>query len=319
MISHQGKIMEQRIKISVGGDTYVSEVIRNSLKTIDLFEIVDSDDFSQSDIIYWVFGKGPSIKKYFFFWLKKDPLFIIHWIGSDVLIEMQKDQDHGLNRLINFIQDRLFRWKMKRGGLLNFAGAPWLVNELSEVPIQAIYLPITTIDSTKLGPVTIRHEKDIDFLSYVPLNRFTFYGGDKIVELARRWQNYHFLMVCVDLTEIPQDFMEKMPKNLTLYPKIAWNKMPELYQRSKFFIRYTQHDSESLSVFEALYYNLQVLWTYDFPHTHKIETLERLSDSIPELVKNWQPNERGHDYIVKNFSLEKWRTDFLAIIQNKLP
>jgi len=311
--------MEQRIKISVGGDKYVSEVIRDSLKTMHLFEVVDSDDFSRSDIIYWVFGKGPSIKKYFLFWLRKDPLFIIHWIGSDVLIEMHKDQEHGLNRIINFIQDRLFRWKMKRGGLLNFAGAPWLVDELSKVPIRATYLPITTIDSTKLGPVAIQHEKDIDFLSYIPFNRFTFYGGDKIVELARRWQNYHFLMVCVDLTEIPQDFIEKMPKNMTVYPRIEWNNMPELYQRSKFFIRYTQHDSESLSVFEALYYNLQVLWTYDFPHTHKIETLERLSNSIPELVKNWQPNEQGHDYIVKNFSLEKWRTDFLAIIQSKFP
>jgi hypothetical protein len=110
-----------------------------------------------------------------------------------------------------------------------------------------------------------------------------------------------------------------MPENVTIYPRIERNNMPELYQRSKFFIRYTQHDSESLSVFEALYYNLQVLWTYDFPHTHKIETLERLSNSIPELVKNWQPNEQGHDYIVKNFSLEKWRTDFLTIIQSKFP
>ena len=116
--------MEQRIKISVGGDKYVSEVIRDSLKTIDLFEIVDSDDFSQSDIIYWVFGKGPSIKKYFLFWLRKDPLFIIHWIGSDVLIEMQKDQEKGFNRIINFIQDTLFRWKMKRGGYLILPGLP---------------------------------------------------------------------------------------------------------------------------------------------------------------------------------------------------
>jgi hypothetical protein len=317
-VIYQEKCMKQRIKISVGGDEYVSEVIRDSLKTIDLFEVVNSDDFSRSDIIYWVFGKGPSIKKYFLFWIKKDPLFIIHWIGTDVLIEMQKNQEHGSNRIINFIQDSLFRWKIKRGGLINFAGAPWLVDELSKLPIHATYLPITTIDSSKLGPVDLQHEKDIDFLSYIPFNRFTFYGGDKIVELAKRWQNYHFLIFCADLTEIPNDFVEKMPKNLTIYPRIERNEMAEFYQRSKFFIRYTQHDSESLSVFEALYYNLQVLWTYDFPHTHKIETLERLSDSIPSLVKNWQPNYPGHDYIVENFSLEKWRADFLAIIQSKL-
>jgi hypothetical protein len=137
------------------------------------------------------------------------------------------------------------------------------------------------------------------------------------VKLATRYPEYNFLIICADIHEVPRDFFEKLPGNVTITPRVARSRMPEFYQRSKFFIRYTEHDSESLSVFEALYYNLQVLWTYDFPHTIKIGTFESISDSIPSLVKNWQPNEQGHDYIVKQFSLEKWRADFLAILRNR--
>jgi len=116
-----------------------------------------------------------------------------------------------------------------------------------------------------------------------------------------------------------EDFMEKLPRNVSISPRVERSKMPEIYQRSKYFIRYTRHDSESLSVFEALYFNLQVLWTYDFPHTIKIESQEKLSDSIPSLVKNWESNYPGHEYVLKNFSIEKWRTDFLKVIHSKLP
>jgi len=150
---------------------------------------------------------------------------------------------------------------MKRGGFIYLAVAPWLVDELSKVHIQATYLPITSIDIHNLGTVDSQQEKDIDFLRSVPFKRFDFYGGDNIVKLARRWQNYQFLIICPDLTEIPSDFIEQMPKNILVSPKVEGIKMPELYQRSKFFIRYTQHDGISLSVLEALYFNLEVLWT----------------------------------------------------------
>jgi hypothetical protein len=280
--------------------------------------MVKSDNLNHSDIIYWIFGRGPSIKKYFFLWIKKDPIIINHWVGSDVTVEIESTQKHGIYRIQNFIEKFIYDWKMKKGGLINLAEAPWLIDELSKININATYLPLTTIDEHKLKPVDIHHVKDIDFLSYVLFHRFDFYGGDKIVELAHRWQNYSFLIICADIQEIPQDFIEKMPKNLTISPRVDRSTVLGFYQRSKFFIRYTQHDGMPLSILEALYYNLQVLWTYDFPYTQKIETQEKLSDSISTLVKNWYPNENGHAYVLENFSVEKWKADFLEIIQNKV-
>ena len=216
--------MNQRIKISVWGPTgplnILGESLNNCLKTLHIFEVVDSD-CREPDVIYWVGGKGPSIKKYFLFWIKKNPLIINHWIGTDVLEEMKKNQCPGLKRIQNFILDSIIRWKMKRGGLINLAVAPWLVDELSKVNIPATYLPLTTIETDYLGTVDIQHKKDIDFLSYVQFRRFDFYGGDKIVALATRWKNYKFLMILGDLTEIPPDFFEKIPGKCYCFPKSA--------------------------------------------------------------------------------------------------
>jgi hypothetical protein len=314
--------MDKRMKISVWGSSgplnILQDTLNKCLQGIDFLEVVDSD-YKHPDIIYWVGGKGPSIKKYLLFWIKKNPIIINHWIGSDVIAEMEKKQHQGIQRTGNFILDSIVWWKMKRGGLINVAVAPWLVDELAQSDIPATCLPITTLDPHFLGTPDIQHAKDIDFLSYVQLRRFDFYGGDKIVKLAERWKDYTFLIILGDLTEIPPDLVEKMPGNVTISPRVERDKMPGLYQRSKFFLRYTQHDGLSLSVLEALYFNLEVLWTYDFPYTHKIETFEKVSDSIPYLVKSWHPNDRGHAYVIEHFSLEKWRERFLAIVQRKLP
>lgn len=314
--------MDKPLKISVCGNegplTIVNDSVIHSLKNLNRFDVGNSHDIHQSDIIYWIGGTGPSIKKYLLFWIKKKPILIIHWIGTDVLGEMKRCQQRGSRRIENFIMDTLFWWKRKQGGLIHLAVAPWLVDELSALHIPATGLPVTTLDIRKLGTVDARGVKDIDFLSYVHFRRFNFYGGDKIIELARRWPAYTFLIICADLTEIPPEFRENVPKNVTLYPGVAWNAMPGFYQRSKFFIRYTNHDGLSLSVLEALYFNLEVLWTYDFPCTHKIESLEKLSRSIPSLVKNWQPNEQGHAFVIEQYSIEKWGADFLAILHKNL-
>jgi hypothetical protein len=309
--------MDKRIKISVCGCSQdVVDIVYNNLKEIPLFDVKNSDDFLDCDIIYWIFGKGPSIKNNLSVWIKKDPIIINHWIGSDVIHEIRRNRQGGFTRIKNSIQDYIFYRKRKMGGLINLTSAPWLVNELSVLDIGATYLAITTIDLDELETFQTNLPKDIDFLSYVPFRSFGFYGGDKILKLAERWQNYKFFLICVDLDEIPSDFIEKIPKNVILSPRVNRSKMIELYKRSKFLIRYTQHDAISLSVLEALYFKLQVLWTYEFPFTRKIQNPEDLSDSIPDLVENWYPNEDGHAFVNENYSTEKFRDCVVKVIQN---
>lgn len=148
-----------------------------------------------------------------------------------------------------------------------------------------------------------------------PSNGLIFIAGIILLHLLLGGNITTSLIICPEITEVPSDFIEQMPKNVTVIPKVESNKMPALYQRSKFFIRYTQHDGISLRVLEALYFNLEVLWTYEFLYPHKIDTLEKLSESIPSLVNNGHPNERGHAFVVENYSIQKWKVDFFEILK----
>ena len=317
--------MNERLKIIVGGNEYHRDLIQKVLATDNRFETHDPSVlktfecvhwFFGRKYIYWVSGKGPSLWRNIYLWIKRNPVLVIHWIGTDVLNE--SNEKKGAAKLYSAIWKKLFLQKQKRGGLINFAGSPWLVNELASLGIAATYLPLTTIDENQLNNTAGEIIKDIDFLSYVPYTKFEFYGGDKIVYLAERWPEYTFLLIHPDLNEITLELSQKMPSNIILSPRVDNAKMSEMYQRSKFFVRYTEHDGLSLSVLEALYYKLHVLWTYDFPHTIKIENQEQILSLIPKLVEEWRPNDIGHMYVIENFSMEKWRTDFVSSINNNL-
>lgn len=320
--------MSERLKIIVGGNEYHRDLVQKILAADNRFETYDPCPLKNFEYvhwlfgrkyIYWIYGKGPSLWRYSCLWIKKYPILIVHWIGTDVLDALnESDKKSRFLKLDSAIWKRLFLRKQKRGGLINFAGSPWLVNELASLGIIATYLPLTTIGGNKLNSTRSEIIKDVDFLSYVPYNRFHFYGGDKIINLAERWPEYTFLLIHPDLDEVPLDLSQKMPSNMILSSRIDSEKMSEMYRRSKYFIRYTKHDGLSLSVLEALSYKLHVLWTYDFPHTIKIESLDQISNLIPKLVEGWSPNNAGYTYVTENFSVEKWRTDFVNSINDSL-
>jgi hypothetical protein len=92
--------------------------------------------------------------------------------------------------------------------------------------------------------------------------------------------------------------------------------MQELYSKSKFFLRFTEHDGLSLSVLEALYFKLQVLWTYSFPHVYHIKNNDILIESLPDIVNEWRPNDEGHEYVLNNYSINVWKKDFSKLIQD---
>ena len=317
--------MNEQLEIIVGGNKYHRDIVQKVLDTDKRFETHDPSVLNKFECahwlfgrkyIYWISGKGPSLWRYSYLWVKRNPILIIHWIGTDVLNESNNKK--GVAKLYSAIWKKLFLRKQKKGGLINFAGSPWLVNELASLDIDAAYLPLTTIDENQLSSTKSEIIKDIDFLSYVPYSKFQFYGGDKILHLAERWSDYTFLLIHPDLNEIPLDFSQKMPSNVILSPRVDNAKMSEMYQRSRFFVRYTEHDGLSLSVLEALYYRLHVLWTYDFPHTIKIENQEQISSLVPKLIEEWSPNDAGYTYVMENFSVEKWKDYFINSINNNL-
>ncbi|AKB71736.1 hypothetical protein MSMAC_1846 [Methanosarcina mazei C16] len=300
----------------VDGNPYHSEVIKKTLSEIEGFEIREFRDSKNSPITYWISG-APSLFRNISFWLSNHQLLIMHWIGTDVLYFTGVKKEKGLNlKFYNYIKSIIIRYKTQKKQIIHLAGAPWLADELSEAGIRSRYFPITTIDPTKLINPNNHNEKEIDFISYVPLRDFEFYGGNVIIRLANKYKNYKFLIIHPDVITLEEDHISKYPSNVNVLPKVDFKTMQELYSKSKFFLRFTEHDGLSLSVLEALYFKLQVLWTYSFPHVYHIKNNDILIESLPDIVNEWRPNDEGHEYVLNNYSINVWKKDFSKLIQD---
>jgi len=302
--------------IAIGGNEYHVRIITKAFQKSDEIRITN---FGQKvpiiDFIYWIGGPGPSVRKFPIFWVKNRPLMILHWIGTDVLNFTRNSQRNSIrNEVAQEFMRLAVKFKTGIKGIFHLSGAPWLANELATCGINARYFPITTIDFDMLKNPFDFEKKDIDFLSYVPFNRFEFYGGDKILELAQKYPQYKFVIVQPDITVANGKLPDKIIDNLLILPKQDFDEMQELYLRSKCFLRITKHDGLSLSVLEALFYNLRVYWTYPFPHTEQIININDFRTKIPEIIDQWKPNVEGHRYVVNNFSMHIWKRKFVDLI-----
>lgn len=304
--------------IVIGGNPYHRELIGNILRSSNNYLVKDLNSKTETSksVIYYVYGKGPSPHRNLKLWLSRKNLLIVHWIGTDVLNAINSNTHIKLHeKIYQTLWNFLLTYKYENNTLVHLAGAPWLVDELATVGIKAKYLPITSINTRNLEQFTNSAEKDIDIISYVPFNRFSFYGGDEIIKLAEELPAYKFFLLHPDLDEINPTINQNYPENVIVSQKVKFEDMQNLYSRSKVFLRLTEHDGLSLSVLEALFYKLQVFWTYPFPHTHHVKDYETLKMDIKKNVENWVPNEHGHEYIMNNFQIGNWKIQFKEIIE----
>jgi hypothetical protein len=291
--------------IYFGGDLSYKRLIIDSIGNERLIE---TDSIKKADIVYWVYGTGPRLKAHFRVWISRSKKIIIHWIGTDVLIWDNKLTKYSNMR--SYLHYRLWRWminyKQRIGTLHNYAGSTWLKSELSEIGISSEVLPITSVSGELVNSYKRRSSRKYDYVSYIPLSRFSFYNGDLIMQIARIMREYNFVIIHPDITSI-EDINESYPANVKVYPKIGFKMMQQLLANTKCFLRFTEHDGLSLSVLEALLSEQKVFWTYNFPHTQKVElkntTIDELVQTLSHAVKEWTPNELGRDNIVSNYTI----------------
>lgn len=308
--------MPESIRLHIGGNQRHKYLIERALKYAENITITQSQDLDDIDILYWIYGRGPSWRHFKKFWISRRPLLIIHWIGTDVL-ELKEATRNPLIGIHNRFLNLLLKWRTLRGGILHLAAAPWLIEELHTAGFNARYLPLTNIETRELrNPHSLRG-RDIDFLCYIPYNRFKFYGGDEIIQLANRLHDFSFLVIQPNSQNIKGDDLRGDSKNITFIPEVNFETMQELFLRSKCFIRLTDHDGLSKSVLEALYFRLQVIWTYPLPYVHCVEKngdIDNLATRLQEMIINWQPNDQGHEYVLKNFSSNDWDSRLKELI-----
>lgn len=225
------------MKISFCGITQYKDFIVKHLDSS--LTVISDNDGKNADILYWIFGPGPDLLNYYSHWFQPSKLIIIHWIGSDVQYLEQKL--HG-----KFFRKRVYyklwlsvnKLKQKNSTLFHFASAKWLVDELCDLGVKALYLPISSVKEDFLNNEVNNIEREYDFYSYLPFNSMSTYSGDLILSAASKLINRRFALVMKDLSSDEIKQLNYGP-NISVLPKLSHQEIFNVYRKSKCMLRFT--------------------------------------------------------------------------------
>lgn len=176
-----------------------------------------------------------------------------YWIGTDVL--------NAITEWRNGTQTRWFQSESQRAA--HWAGAPWLAKELRALglPAEPVLFPgwLPSIEGVPPLPERFR------VVTYIPDQRPDFYGGEQIIEVAEALPDAEFVVIG------GQGAWLKVspPRNLRF---VGWiSDVTRTYIESTAVVRMVRHDAIGGSVREGLALGRHVLYTYEVPHTVRIQ------------------------------------------------
>ncbi len=204
---------------------------------------------------------------------------VYHWIGSDV---QRIVKDAPLHR-------RLKKWLIDFTPAFHLTVYEPLRTELARVGIPARLLPLVPAEFPA-EPLPL--PENFAVLSYIPTQRWDFYRGAQIVEVAR-------MMPRVDFHIVAAPAMENAPPNVRFHGYV--DEMRPLYQQCTALVRLTNHDGLSKMVLEALAYGRYVLWNHPFPHCRFVETVEDVHRELLALSKQEDINREGLEFVKQHF------------------
>lgn len=215
--------------------------------------------------------------------IKKHRKIWMQWQGTDVLLALNRAKDGTINR--KYIDHSV-----------HFCDAPWLIDELKSIGIQAELMHYKWINQT-----TVKDQfQQLAVYSYVSKGREDFYGWQTIKHLASNFPEIPFYIVGSE-----GENLKNIPPNVEFRGWINQSEMKVLQSNTPIFIRLTEHDGFSLSVLEALANGSEVIWNQ--PHNlvnlcndeTSIVVFERLIDRLK--MNGLQRSEENIAYIHNNF------------------
>lgn len=213
---------------------------------------------------------------------------ISHWIGTDVYNAVHnKKKAKTISKFID----------------INFACFEALHNELKEVGIETVILPIIP---TKMNFDLCEMPKEHAALVYMPSGREDFYGYQELKNIFPVFPDMEFHIVGTKNMEPFKQFENVIVEGVLTIPQ-----MEEIYKKVSIIIRPTKHDGLSMSVLEALAKGKSVIWSCQFPFVKVCSTGQQIEDSLHELLlEEPQINEESHDFILANFKPEIFMKTF---------
>lgn len=218
---------------------------------------------------------------------------IVIWAGSDVM-KAQSDP-FGLEVI-------------KQEHFINLAVAPWLVDELKDLGVDASYEPVAGMEeggAVQPLPATFR------VLTYLPEPRRNFYGAQLVYDVARAMPDVDFTVVGAGGRS------PEAPSNVHFCGLVK--DMQDRLDNTTVLLREPEHDGKSVLVLEALARARHVVWNYDFPYVNTARSTEAVLAKLTDLKRRHdegtlEPNYAGREYVLRNFA----RADIAANVQERL-
>ena len=218
---------------------------------------------------------------------------IVIWAGSDVTKAQEDPFALELTKQERFI---------------NLSDAPWLVDELAALGIQAEYLPVTAVSA---GAPVKPFPKAFRVLTYLPEPRRGFYGAEVVYGAARAMPDILFNVVGAGVRD------PAAPANVRFHGLV--NDMADRIDACTVVLRFPEHDGKSMLVLEALSRARHVVWNYEFPHVVRAKTPDELIAELTRLrelhrLGNLPLNQDGRRYVLDHFA----RADLAARFEARL-
>lgn len=218
-------------------------------------------------------------------------LYLHYWIGTDVQ-SVTRYRAAGRLRL-GIFEEAL--------GEMHATLTPWLVDELQKLSIDAVYLPFDGLDLPSVEERELVLPSQFTVLTYIPDQRWAFYGGAQLIDVANRLPQVRFVV-----TAGRGGWLRSRPANVTF---LGWrDDMVELYKNSTVVLRLAEHDALGCTVAEGLAMARHVIYDYPVPFTTTVGFAD--VDGVVEAIKQLQmshdaglltPNMDGRRWAVSAF------------------
>ena len=288
-------VFQVKIKILLLGEAYHAKVFCEQLENYEksVFEpkyyneLPPIEVLERVDVYHLISSPLPVIKKLKRF---RKPIFN-HWIGTDVYRIITD------NPVKRFFKKNI----LDSPNVLNLSVSENLQSELKQVKVSSTIIPLTKL---KFVSESLSMPEKFSILSYVPENRWEFYNGDLILELADNLPDvdFHILAAGNEKISRPNLFFYNFEQDL--FP---------FYNKCSVLLRITEHDGLPKMILEALSYGRQVLWNEFFPHCHRVKSKEECLTLLNKLKLKCPVNVDGKKFVEDSFNDSKIIGDYYEL------
>lgn len=197
-------------------------------------------------------------------------LYLHYWIGTDV---QSVTRYHAGGRLRTGVFE-------KYRGEMHATLTARLADELLQLSVEAAELPFDGLDLPPIDERQLALPRQFTVLTYIPDERWSFYGGEQLVRAARQLPRVRFLV-----TAGRGNWLRDRPANITF---LGWrNDMEDLYAASSVVLRLVEHDALGSTVVEGLAMARYVIYNYPVPFTETVgfDDIEGIVHAVGRLVE----------------------------------